>query len=285
MENTMDYVHRGWRRRVKSGASRLLGSLGVLHVAFKCREWLAPLRPRVLWRNLRWRLREGGDGPPIPSSKARYLVAGGCDIGWFVEGGALGAETVREALARNGYDLARVESLLDFGCGCGRVLRHLGDLPGSIHGVELQPYLVTECRRTVPFASVSTGSPEPPLPFEDESFDLIYCFSVFTHLTDGQQILWRDEIRRVLRPDGLWIVTTQGIPYLPRLSRREQDRFRSGLSVCQNGEYRGRNFCQAYHPEVYVRDTLASGFTVLDFVPEGAKGNPVQDLYLLARDG
>ena len=41
--------------------------------------------------------------------------------------------------------------------------------------------------------------------------------------------------------------------------------------------------CGAYHPEIYVRERLARGFQVVEFVPEGAAGNPYQDAYLLRR--
>jgi hypothetical protein len=32
-----------------------------------------------------------------------------------------------------------------------------------------------------------------------------------------------------------------------------------------------------------VYETLAEGFEIVDAVPEGAKGNPVQDLYMLRK--
>jgi len=283
MDDTMHYVEGDWRRRLKSTLSNQLGRYGALPALFKMRELLAPLRPRVLWHNTRYRLRGSGDELPVPSSRMRFLVAGNCDIEWFLDGGRLGADTLRESLASCGHDLERMKSILDFGCGCGRVLRHLRGLSGKVFGVDLQHVLVDSCRRTVPFAEASVGPAEPPLTFADATFDLVYCFSVFTHLTEPQGLAWRDEIRRILEPGGLWVFSTQGIPYLQRLSHAEQDRFHTGRIVCQHGAYRGQNICQTYHPERYVREELARGFEVLAFVPQGARGNPVQDLYVLRR--
>ena len=111
----------------------------------------------------------------------------------------------------------------------------------------------------------------------------MYSLSVFTHLDERQQLLWRDEIRRILKPDGLWLLTTQGDAYVPKLSREERDRFAAGDVVCQRSEFRGLNLCQAFHPEQYVRNVFADGLAVVDYEPEGARGNPRQDLYVLRR--
>ena len=45
----------------------------------------------------------------------------------------------------------------------------------------------------------------------------------------------------------------------------------------------GTNLCSAFHPAEYVRGVLARGFEFVEHAPEGAKGNPRQDLVLLRR--
>ena len=49
----------------------------------------------------------------------------------------------------------------------------------------------------------------PPLPAPDREFDVIYAFSVFTHLVDSWSA-WLLELHRVLKDDGLLIVTVFG---------------------------------------------------------------------------
>ncbi|MFI3285334.1 MAG: class I SAM-dependent methyltransferase [Rikenellaceae bacterium] len=49
----------------------------------------------------------------------------------------------------------------------------------------------------------------PPLPFEDESFDFVISFQVIEHIKDDK--LFVEEIRRVLRPEGSFIVSTPNI--------------------------------------------------------------------------
>jgi len=124
---------------------------------------------------------------------------------------------------------------------------------------------------------------EPPLAFRDDSFDLVYALSVFTHLTADLQLAWRDELRRVLKPGGRLLVTTHGDSYVPRLDAAERARFEAGELVVRWGEVAGSNLCSAYHPERYLRDTFAEGFTFLQLEPEGARGNPTQDLVLLQK--
>lgn len=70
-------------------------------------------------------------GVPIPPRHLIYLVAGKYDIPGFLDGGRLGAQTLRDVLAKNGVDIARFETILDFGCGVGRVFRHLRPLTGA----------------------------------------------------------------------------------------------------------------------------------------------------------
>jgi SAM-dependent methyltransferase len=51
----------------------------------------------------------------------------------------------------------------------------------------------------------------PPLPFaEDNSFDLVYAFSVFTHIPAEHQEAWLLEMKRILKPGGFLVCTVAG---------------------------------------------------------------------------
>src|SRR5262249_23774099 len=103
-------------------------------------------------------------------------------------------------------------------------------------------------------------------------------FSVFTHLTAKLQVAWRDELRRVLRPGGRLLMSTHGQSYVAQLDANERARFNAGELVVRWGEVVGSNLCGAYHPERYLRETFAQGFEFVEFEPQGALGNPTQDL-------
>jgi hypothetical protein len=91
------------------------------------------------------------------------------------------------------------------------------------------------------------------------------------------------EFERVLRPGGHSVVTTHGARYVDRLTRAERRKFDEGRLVVRRAALAGTNHCTAFHPETYVREELANGFELLELEPEGARGDPHQDLVLLRR--
>lgn len=227
------------------------------------------------------------DGLPFPPDKLIHAVAGTRDTDWFWQGGQRGAQALTTLLDKRGARLNRFARVLDFGCGCGRVLRHLAGqaAPGALHGTDYNPALIRWCQSAFPFARCSVNALAPPLQFPDATFDLVYAFSVLTHLTEPLQHAWMAELLRVTRPGGWVIVSTHGDHYLSILGEADRARYDAGHAVVWSGESEGKNHCAAFHPPAFVRDVLAprAGFRVLEFVPEGALGNPRQDAWLLER--
>jgi SAM-dependent methyltransferase len=153
-----------------------------------------------------------------------------------------------------------------------------------VAGTDVSRDAVQWCRANLPFARFEPNDLAPPLGFDDAGFDLVYALSVFTHLTVDLQLAWRDELARVLRPGGYLLLTTHGRSYVPRLDEDERARFERGELVVRWSDVPGTNLCSAYHPEGYLRDTFADGFAFLELEPEGARGNPTQDLVLLRKE-
>ncbi len=102
-------------------------------------------------------------------------------------------------------------SILDFGCSTGRVLRHFYNehraRGWNLHGVDIQARCIEWLRRHFPPEFVvHVGTVMPHLPFEDNSMDVVYGISVFTH-TKYLWDFWLLELRRILKPGGLLIQT------------------------------------------------------------------------------
>lgn len=226
----------------------------------------------------------GPDELPLPSATLRVRVAGTASVEVFLHGGQLAADTVRELLAKNARPSEHCSAILDFGCGCGRVLRHWKGLAGTeLYGTDFNPELVAWCGDHLPFAKVSENALEPPTRFHAEQFDAIYAFSVFTHMPGDVQKRWMDEFRRILKPDGLLIFSTHGRYYLPKLRDGERREFERGQLVVRFGAAAGSNLCSTFHAESYVRNELARGWEIAEFVAEGARGNPRQDAWVFRR--
>src|SRR5438128_8946486 len=100
-------------RSMRDGISRL----GLGSAAFWLYGKAALANPRSMAANARYRREGAPDGLPIPPSELIFLVAGSADISWFLEAGARGADTVRDALRKQGIEMESLSSILDFGCG------------------------------------------------------------------------------------------------------------------------------------------------------------------------
>jgi SAM-dependent methyltransferase len=226
-----------------------------------------------------------GDGLPLPPATLRAQVGPAhADARLFLQSGRRHAELIRELLRGDGRSIEELGALLDWGCGCGRVLRNWSSLPDTrICGSDIDARMVEWCRQNLPFADVTVTRLAPPLPYEDDTFELMYAFSVFTHLTEDLQHAWMRECRRILKPGGYLLLSTLGEYYLSldRLNDAERHAFANGNLVVLYEQSAGTSLCSAYHPPQFVRDTLARDFELVSFRPAGDDGR--HDLHLLRK--
>jgi SAM-dependent methyltransferase len=261
---------------LKTHALQLLGRLRLLGPAYRGYE-----RVRALGADRG--APAAADGLPVPPAELRIRVAGTADLAWFLESGRLAEESIRTALAEAGTSLEALESVLDFGCGCGRVVRRLARLPGSVNGSDLNTDAVAWCNANLRFGSFTRNALEPPLPYPDKRFDLVYALSVLTHLPTETAQAWMVELTRILRPGGLLLVTTHGDRYRERLRPAEAAAYDRGEAVVRHDDVAGSNLCTTFHPPAFVRDRLGAGLDLAHWEPEGARGNPHQDVFLFRR--
>jgi SAM-dependent methyltransferase len=253
------------------------------HVPLKWKERYHSLRTVPNDVGVRFRNRLNG-GLPVPPGRLIYLVAGHVRAEWFLRGGRTASEAIRETLEKNGIEIEGLDDILDFGCGVGRIMRHWSSLRHpALHGTDYNPKLVAWCKSNLTFAEFRVNPLSGELPYEPDSFDFVYAFSVFTHLSEELQFHWLDELSRVLRPGGYAYITTHGDYYLNDLSAEQQEQYRSGRLVVRWPEQSGENVCSAFHPESYVREKWAEVFSVVDFIPSGAKGDSEHDVYLVRK--
>lgn len=103
----------------------------------------------------------------------------------------------------HGIDPDRYRSVLDFGCGCGRIARQMiqqRPRPERYAGLDLHPGMIRWCQdnlashapgfafhhRDVRYEPFNPGPDKPlsaPFPFAASEFTLVVAHSVFTHLT------------------------------------------------------------------------------------------------------
>jgi SAM-dependent methyltransferase len=262
----------------------VLEKFSLLSFGFRFYQRVSSLNPRVYLRNRSYRVSQKPDAIPIPPARLLMSVAGSSEISVFLDGGQRAAEGIREILHRNQIGIEDLHAILDFGCGCGRVLRFWKDLTGSeLHGTDYNTELAAWCAQHLPFAQIGTNGLAPPTSYPASRFDLIYALSVFTHLPETSQMAWMDEFHRILRPGGFLLLSLHGAHYLSRLNEPERRQFLAGELVTRYDYSAGTNLCSVFHPETYVRKHMTGDFDVVDFIPEGARGNPRQDAWLFRR--
>jgi SAM-dependent methyltransferase len=98
--------------------------------------------------------------------------------------------------------------VLDVGCGTGGTLANLNGLrPG--YGVDTAPEALTFCRRRGLDVALASGF---ELPYPTATFATVLALDVIEHVDDDVSLL--AELRRVLKADGLLLVTVPALPVL-----------------------------------------------------------------------
>ena len=159
------------------------------------------------------------------------------------------------------------KKVLDFGCGIGRVALKLWQETGlPTHGCDINPDAIDYISKQLSEPSFHVSSYEPPLSYEDASFDLIFSISIWTHLPPKLQIPWLKEMHRILKPGGTALISVSSASSLPIRKKRldlweaysEEDLEREGILFV---EYR---YLQKT-PEAYPGVTTSYGSTLHDF--------------------
>src|SRR4051812_33071696 len=136
-------------RPVKRRLARLLERLGLVRVAGALWSELEYGRARLRARGAQ---PEAGDGLPVPPPRLIYLVSHTADSAWYLAGGERAAGSVAGILERNGTSIEERADVLDFGCGCGRVIRRFCGLDARLTGTDVNAAATAWCAANLPFA-------------------------------------------------------------------------------------------------------------------------------------
>jgi SAM-dependent methyltransferase len=152
---------------------------------------------------------------PVPPQELRTLV-GGQPISEEYHA-QIGSHLFE--LLRDRCDLQHSSTVLDIGCGCGRVATPLAPFltDGVYHGVDIVLPMVKWCQKNITvrhpnfyfhhadltntyYSRRGRQASKYVFPFGDETFDVIFATSVFTHLVPASAQQYAREISRLLKP-------------------------------------------------------------------------------------
>jgi hypothetical protein len=194
-----------------------------------------------------------------------------------------------------GMPLHANSKILDFGAGWGRFTRVFwNDVDeAGIFGVDTDPDIVATCRALGNVGKYDCIQPRGSLPYSDKSFDLIFAYSVFSHLPEAIAQHWIDELHRVARPGCVFALTTEPRRFLDFIAGIEEPAasdWYAGLAAFKlsipqllqdfeqgkfcylptsGGEHREASiYGDAVIPESYIRRVWGQQFNVAAYVDD-----------------
>lgn len=207
-------------------------------------------------------IKPGPDGRPLPPERMLITITGAnqVDHAWFWRVGRQDYESLKTVAAQAGIPAERMDAVLDFGGGLGRIARHWIDDAPAIHLADYNRPVVKWVQNHLPQIAAVQNGIEPPLPYDDGTFDLLYAFSVFTHFDEGQQHTWLAEVQRVLKPGGIAVLSLFGDREGEAgLEPPDLERFRAGEIIVSRGYITSSNACLAWVPQRWLRENLPAG--------------------------
>jgi SAM-dependent methyltransferase len=206
----------------------------------------------------------------------------------FIRSGETIVSNLRQMLRHAGRDLSSFATILDFGCGCGRVSRtlHYHVRPQQrLFGTDLDAEAIKWCQSHYGRIATFDCNPHmPPTRYDAGTFDLVYSGSVFTHLPEAMQWAWLKELHRITVPGACLALTFHGVHYYDRLQGEIKAEFeRTGFVYEECAPTAGLPdfYRTTWHSHDYIRNRWSEIFDVVHIEPRGLEG--MQDIALCRR--
>lgn len=227
---------------------------------------------------------------PTPPARLTQCVVNTADSRFFLAQGYKSFDEMNLAIRRHS-DGKRIDRLLDWGCGCGRLTAHWlrKNEIADVHGCDINADAIDWCRTNLTRGKFEVVDFSPPTCYPDAHFDAIAAYSVFTHLTAPAQDQWLAEMKRILRPGGIFAASVHGASaaYF-RFGPQANSMLATGIhdgtvatgmeTVLAADAYR-----DTYQTEAYTRSTFGRHFDILEYAERGVGNN--QDLIVLRKPG
>lgn len=177
--------------------------------------------------------------------------------------------------------------ILDWGCGPGRIIRHLPNVIGNgceYFGTDYNQKSIDWCTKNLERIQFNKNSLTAHLPYDDNFIDVIYGISIFTHLSEELHYNWYNELYRILKPNGIMFLTTQGDNFKVKLTDLELKKYNDNQLIVRGNVKEGHRTFSAFQPRRFMQK-LFTNVEILEHIestPENKKWLP-QDIWIIKK--
>ncbi len=203
----------------------------------------------------------------------------------FAEDGLVAAREILEWTAP--YLSGEPVNILDWGCGAGRVTQHLPKLlpRAGVYACDTNEQMIDWDKANYKGIHFSAIPHDPPTPYSNAQFDLVFGVSVFTHLDVSVQATWLAELHRILAKEAVLLITTHGSHYENKLLKKQKRALRKNGIFTVRYPHKGHRMLSTYHHADKFSELLGWYFIILEH--HDGKNEPGkiggQDVWILRR--
>ena len=220
-----------------------------------------------------------------PDDHMYKVMVGNNNAAGYIPSGRRNTMVFRNLVKEHNPSLLRDVRLLDYGCGHGRMTRHMPSAfsPSVLVAADVLEGGVRFCAEelgTVPFVI----SNDNPISNYDGKFDVIISVSVFTHLPMPLFKTTLAALSEVLDNEGLLLFTANGDAFLKRKNVELTDGFYFGNINPRKAGGASKLPLEEYgqtcvSPEFMDKLFQETGLQLVKHIPEGHVG--YQDIYVV----
>lgn len=196
------------------------------------------------------------------------------------------------------HDIKPSDSILDFGCSTGRVIRNLHSaFDFEAYGCDPRSDSIQFNKEKFKDIEWFTSNEAPPIAdSHNTKYNLVFAISVWSHFSEEMAVAWFDEFYKLMKPNGKIIFTTHGtrsvFHFHSKLKRMDDEKAKQRLDVLRDGGFHympypkggdldGDHWGMAYMSKQWVRDNLLDKWHLSEYLPGMAMEN--QDVYILEK--
>ncbi|MBK8347156.1 MAG: class I SAM-dependent methyltransferase [Saprospiraceae bacterium] len=167
------------------------------------------------------------------------------------------------------YSEVENKSILDWGCGPARITRHLPEIlhNSKSYGCDYNEVTIKWCSENISNVTFLHNDIDKPLNYKDNQFDFIIGISIFTHLSEENHFFCVNELNRIMKNNGIAIITTAGNIFKQQMTTKEVEVFENNQLVIRANVIEGHRTFAAFQPKVYFENLICDYFEIFEYKP------------------